>query len=139
MLEPSPVAQDLPRVVVVDDDDDVREVLELLLEDQGYEVRSARNGLEGMAAFHEVEPHVVILDLMMPVMSGWDMIEALRAGPPHVPVIVLSASHPQPIGPPIVANVPKPVDIDRLLSAVAGALGTAVPRPVSRSSSSSLC
>ncbi len=107
----------------------------MLLEEEGYEVRAAKNGLEGIAAFHEVEPHVVILDLMMPVMSGWDVIEALRAGLPQVPVIVLSASHPQPIGPPIVANVPKPVDVDRLLAAVAEALRTSAPERLSRSSS----
>ena len=59
-------------VLVVEDDPDVRSALNDLLEAEGYEVETASNGKEALERLAEHRPGLVLLDLMMPVMSGWD-------------------------------------------------------------------
>lgn len=67
------------RAVVVEDDHDLRYLYQLKLEREGYEVAVAGNGLEGLRIIHEFQPHIVLLDLMMPVMSGAEMLALMRA------------------------------------------------------------
>lgn len=86
------------RVLVVDDDPGIRSFLTGALEDEGYEVRSAINGREALAALgrlEEWEPNIILLDLYMPDVDGWSFRAAQLAltGPAaRIPVIVLSAS-----------------------------------------------
>ena len=79
------------RVLVVDDEEDVRTFVRLILEDAGYEVQTAMDGREGLQAIRVSRPDLVLLDLMMPVMDGWQVLAG--AGRQHPPFVVLSASN----------------------------------------------
>ena len=79
------------RVLVVDDDLDVRELLVSVLSDDGYEAQSARNGREALALLEHWKADVVILDLRMPVMDGWTFAEQMRQKW-RIPIVVASAS-----------------------------------------------
>ena len=81
------------RVLVIDDDDAVRWVLQRNLEHAGFEVATAEHGLEGLAMINQQPPDVVVLDLMMPVMDGFGVLDALRTDvtTAGIPVVVLTA------------------------------------------------
>jgi CheY-like chemotaxis protein len=81
-------------VVVVDDERDVRSALEDVLESEGYIVLQARDGTEALARMRGVEgPVIALIDLMMPSMSGWELISAMKADRAlrRIPVVVLTA------------------------------------------------
>ena len=80
------------RIMIVEDDDDVRDLLEIILLDS-YEVMAARNGLMGLNKLDRFEPDIVICDVAMPVMNGWDFVQRLRkkAAFKNILVIFLSA------------------------------------------------
>lgn len=109
-------------VLVVDDDDGIRKALQALLEDEGYRVLAAGNGLEALSLCRDGLPALILLDLMMPKMDGAAFMNALRLGYPAVPpVLVLSASQraPQQVGQMGVDGyLAKPFDLDELLNAV---------------------
>ncbi len=81
------------RVLVVDDDDVIRQLICLNLELEGFEVYQAADGLDALAKVREVNPAVVTLDIMMPKLDGWDAAARLRSDPAtsHVRVVLLSA------------------------------------------------
>ena len=83
-----------PLVLVVDDDPLMREMLEITLEDEGFEVECAGDGADGLARFDCVRPDLVLTDAMMPVMNGFALCEALRAHPAgiHIPILMLTAA-----------------------------------------------
>jgi DNA-binding response OmpR family regulator len=78
------------RILVVDDDADIRLLLRELLERAGYDVEEAEDGRAGLRAFFENPPSLVILDVSMPDMDGYQMLERLR-DLSDVPVLMLSA------------------------------------------------
>ena len=80
------------RVLVVDDDPDIRELLSLVLQAQGYEVRSVEHGQAALDVLATWEPVVIILDLRMPVMDGWEFRARQLAEPgwAAIPVVVLT-------------------------------------------------
>ena len=78
------------RLLFVEDDDSIRLALGLALEDEGYEVREAPDGRSGLDAFTEREPDLVLLDLRLPDMSGFDVCRAIRARS-IVPIIIVTA------------------------------------------------
>lgn len=67
------------RVLIVDDEDDILEFLKYNLEKEGYQVKTAKNGVKGIAKAKKFSPHLVILDIMMPEMDGIEVCEQLRA------------------------------------------------------------
>ena len=77
-------------LLFIEDDDQIRLALRLALEDEGYEVREAADGRTGLAAFHADEPDLVLLDLRLPDMSGFDVCRALRAMS-IVPIVMVTA------------------------------------------------
>lgn len=77
-------------LLFIEDDDAIRLALSLALEDEGYTVRQAANGAEGLAAFRESSPDLVLLDLRLPDMSGFDVCRELRAAS-IVPIIMITA------------------------------------------------
>lgn len=79
------------RILVVEDDREIREGIEIYLKNQGYEVCQAANGKEGLARIREMEIHLAIVDIMMPVMDGVTMVMKLRELEYEFPVIMLSA------------------------------------------------
>ena len=88
--EPTPARG--PLVLIVDDDPGVRAFVRASLEFEGYEVREAGNADEGLAALEEEPPDLILLDVMMPRVDGWEMLRRVqeRHGVGSIPVIMLS-------------------------------------------------
>ena len=82
-----------PRLLVIDDDPTIREMLEMVLDSEGYEVVTAPHGMAAFAILDQVRPHIIILDMKMPIMDGWGFLERYRQRPGvKVPVVVLTAA-----------------------------------------------
>ena len=81
------------RIVVVEDDPGVRQLLVTDLEVEGHQVLAFPDGIAGLAAVDEHAPDAVVCDVMMPELSGWDVVRTLRADPRHarLPVVLLTA------------------------------------------------
>ena len=77
-------------VLIVEDDPNIRELLQLYLEKDGYAVTLATDGGQGLEKFRTIQPDLVLLDVMMPVMDGWAVCKAIRAEG-NTPVIMLTA------------------------------------------------
>lgn len=78
------------KIFVIDDDNAVTDLLSVLLTSQGFEVWATNNSTDGLTHIRENTPDLVILDLMMPEMDGWEICRAVRSFS-EVPIIVLSA------------------------------------------------
>ncbi|MGZ9223063.1 MAG: response regulator transcription factor [Anaerolineales bacterium] len=78
------------KILVIDDDSAVTDLLSLLLRSQGFDVSATTNSTEGLSQIREDAPDVVVLDLMMPEMDGWQICKAVREFS-QVPIIILSA------------------------------------------------
>lgn len=81
------------RILVVDDEADINTILTVTLRRAGYEVTSAADGLEAVAAVHRQAPDLILLDVMMPRADGLETLRRIRDYVPiaHVPVIMLTA------------------------------------------------
>jgi excisionase family DNA binding protein len=81
-----------PLVLIVDDDERVREYVRVNLQMEGYSVREAANAEEGLAVLEEVSPDLVLLDVMMPEVDGWEMLRRVqeRHGVGAIPVVMFS-------------------------------------------------
>ncbi len=102
-------------VMVVDDDDEARELLAQILQDEGYEVVQAENGQRAVELALRVSPRLILLDLNMPVMDGWEFLRWLgRQSGIKSTVIVITAQIPGVI-PDASAVVRKPLDVPYLL------------------------
>ncbi len=77
-------------VLIVEDDRNIAELLQMYLEKEGYSVTTAFDGGQGLAKFRSVQPDLVLLDVMMPVMDGWAVCKSIRSES-QVPVIMLTA------------------------------------------------
>ena len=77
-------------ILIVEDDANIRELLQLYLSQEGYHIETAQDGADGLRVFKRAHPDLVLLDLMMPVMDGTQMIRELRSFS-KTPVIVLTA------------------------------------------------
>ncbi len=111
-------------ILVVEDDKDIRDCIQSVLELEGYSVQTSENGREALDHLASRTPSLILLDLMMPVMDGWEFLQKLNQLPSDrkAPVVVVSA----------VANqsdkatlsflakgfVKKPIDLDALLLTV---------------------
>jgi CheY-like chemotaxis protein len=116
------VATNRATILLVDDDLDIRESIRDVLEEEGYSVLAAANGAEALEALPALRPPcVVLLDLMMPVMDGWQFLEEARNRGllKNVPVVVLTASREFAVPTGASELVRKPVGLDDLLAAVA--------------------
>jgi two-component system response regulator MprA len=118
-------------VLVVDDEPALCQALRMILELEGHRVRTAPDGVAALAAATQEPPAVVLLDLVMPQMDGYQTEAALHALLPAVPVIFMStrdrvwqaaADHPA------AGALPKPFDVDLVLDTVARFLPPAAPR-----------
>ncbi|QRN93956.1 response regulator [Archangium violaceum] len=117
-------------MLVVDDDPDILEALSEILEAEGFEIRRARNGKEALERLEPEPPQLILLDLMMPVMDGWEFAQRMRQKPSvaNIPLIVLSAdrnvgSKATDIG--AVGHLAKPFELNDLLDMVRRSLGQA--------------
>ena len=103
-----------PCVMIVDDQEDVRDTLREVIELGGCEVVTAADGVEALQLLERMRPCLIVLDLLMPVMTGQEVLLELRKTPElaKLPVVVsTSAPHLAPSGVPI---LPKPIDISKL-------------------------
>jgi len=106
-------------VLVVEDDESIRETVRELLEFEGYRVHTASNGREALSVLSRIEsPCVIFLDLMMPVMDGWQFLDARRKDErlSSLPVIVVTAAGNLAQAPGANEIVSKPPDVDALLA-----------------------
>ena len=78
------------RILFVDDDERLRELAKAILESQGYEVLCAKDGFDGLAALKDSLPDLIISDLQMPNMDGFEFLSVIRQRFPQLPVIVIS-------------------------------------------------
>jgi len=109
-------------VLVVDDDQGIRETIDMALSDEGYQVLTASDGADALSVVEQHLPSVILLDMRMPVMDGWQFARAYRQTPgPHAPIVVVTAAleaatraaeiHADDV-------LPKPFRIDDLLQVV---------------------
>lgn len=111
----------VPRILVVDDDDLVREVVTAVLRGNGHEVESARNGAEALECLAERPAfHLILLDVQMPVLDGWGTIRELRERGCSTPVVMMSghAIESEALRCGAEALLAKPFDHARLVDAV---------------------
>jgi len=85
----------LKKILVIEDDMDARRMLSLALKSSGYIVFGAENGEEGLKMFKEEKPDLVILDVVMPLMDGWEVLKRIKAGfrSRKVPVIMVTGKN----------------------------------------------
>jgi CheY-like chemotaxis protein len=113
--------QRAPTVLVIDDEDYVADMLASALELEGYTVHQAYNGRDGLALGQRLAVDLMIIDIMIPYMSGTTLVDKLRRldHTANVPMILISAgARPRQLLP-NVRFVPKPFDIDTMLDLVA--------------------
>lgn len=79
-------------ILVVDDDPDLREFLRLTLTSMGFEVTSAANGREALDVLEGYDPDLILLDMKMPVMDGWEFCRTLEGRDARPPIVVLTAA-----------------------------------------------
>ena len=115
------------RILVVEDDPDIADSIQLILKTRGYDVSLAANGQEALDRLAEGLPSVIVLDMLMPIMNGWQFASELARRYPHgrPPIIVVTAaeharSRADEIG--AEAYVKKPFEARTLLAAVADVL-----------------
>ncbi|MGH9902382.1 MAG: response regulator, partial [Pyrinomonadaceae bacterium] len=107
-------------VLVIDDDQIVNELICEFLTVEGYRVESAFDGLQAMRMFRPAEHDVVMTDVAMPLMNGWELIAALRVRAPELPVVLITGygsgnwneSYLQKQG--VAAVLSKPLDLARM-------------------------
>jgi two-component system response regulator VicR len=114
-------------VLVVDDEHDIANAVEMVLTMEGYQTCLAQNGKEALELLKEMptKPDLIISDLMMPIMDGYEFVTALRANPEYrnIPLMITSAGRfDEKRLPPGGSNIfiRKPFDLDNLIAQVAG-------------------
>jgi two-component system, OmpR family, response regulator ResD len=111
-------------VLVVDDDPNIRRMIVAALRRDGYQFLEAPNGRDALDLMRDQHPDVVVLDLMMPVLSGWDVLRERQHDPSlsRIPVIVVSANRDPDVAVAVNAGIcaflPKPFDIGALSALV---------------------
>jgi PAS domain S-box-containing protein len=124
-------ASDAFRVLVVDDDPSVRDLVARHLNRDGYRVETASNGQLALAKAKSFDPHVITLDVLMPHLDGWAVLDRLKSDPElkQIPVIILSITDERKLGFSLGASevLTKPVDHGELREVVAKHLSE--PRP----------
>ena len=118
MRESSPGARKFV-ILVVEDDDDTREQVSDLLTGEGYQVVPVADGGKALAVLAQLKPDLILLDLMLPVVSGWEVLAELTANPAlgTIPVVVMSAFVDQAL-PGVACALRKPLGVDELRSVV---------------------
>ena len=118
----APVKPRTNRVLVIDDDETVRDLMRRVLSREGFDVVTASDGQEGLALARELRPSVITLDVMMHEMDGWSVLQAIRADPAlaDIPVVMLSILDEKQRGFALGASayLTKPVDRARLAAAL---------------------
>jgi CheY-like chemotaxis protein len=124
----SPFREQSFRVLIVDDDSNIRRMMIAALKREGYSFFEATNGAEALDIMRREHPNVVVLDLMMPIVSGWDVLKERSNNPDllSIPIIIISANRGPELATAvdkgICAFLPKPFDIGALSALVRSCL-----------------
>jgi len=117
------------RILIVDDDESIRQIVRICLTDEGYDVSEAPNGQVALTALREFTPSLILLDLRMPVMDGWEFARRYEKFPgPRAPIVafVAALNAEQDCADLDAAGIlAKPFDLDDLLDAVRSQLPVA--------------
>jgi CheY-like chemotaxis protein len=136
MAPPRAAPVRVPLILVVDDTPSLLDLVRTCLEEEGYRVVTCLRSRDALRLAHEERPDAILLDLVMPEMSGWEVLEHLRADTAFVrtPVIVCTAYVAEalgrlpdlrgPTGDARIGLLPKPFDTEELVEVVAAATGT---------------
>ena len=123
-------------ILVVDDDMELSDGLRVVLEKQGYRVIQARDGQQGKQQVYQQRPDLVILDMMMPRMGGYPVLEHFKGKPDAPPIIMITANegsrhkaYAEYLG--VIDYIRKPFAMDELLEAVQKALNAEPEAPAS--------
>jgi CheY-like chemotaxis protein/two-component sensor histidine kinase len=120
IIEPENSSSDEPLILVVEDDDASRELLEVTLTQEGYRVASVSSGKEALELANTMKPFAITLDIMMPGMSGWDVLKHLKLEiqTHNIPVIITTMLDEKDLGVVwgAVEHFIKPIQKDKLLS-----------------------
>ncbi|MBW2637649.1 MAG: sigma-54-dependent Fis family transcriptional regulator [Deltaproteobacteria bacterium] len=119
----------MSKILVIDDDSSICETLELYLTEEGYQVQTALTGTDGLNRFVEISPDVVILDIRLPDIDGFTVLEDLREENENVKVIMITAHHDMESTIEAMKGgafdyIHKPVDVDELDIAIKKAINT---------------
>lgn len=79
------------RILLAEDEEHIARLIEFKLKKEGHQVRVARNGVEALEFFPEAEWSLIILDVMMPILDGWQVLKEVRTKNPDVPILMLTA------------------------------------------------
>jgi DNA-binding response OmpR family regulator len=117
------MADERKTILIVDDDNELSDGLRAVLEKQGHRIVQARDGQQGKQAIYNQRPDLVILDMMMPRMGGYPVLEHFRGKPDAPPIIMITANegsrhkaYAEYLG--VVDYIRKPFAMERLLEAV---------------------
>jgi len=123
-MEDVPHAETPLKVLVVDDQEVIRDTLQTALDDEGFTVETAANGREALDVLERWDPCVILLDLLMPVMDGWAFCAEQRRSGDTTPVVLLSAAGGLDEEAKTLCAagfIAKPFDLDHVISAIEGA------------------
>src|SRR5579885_2586396 len=119
-------------ILIVDDDVELSDGLRVVLERQGFRVFQARDGMQGKQMVYQQRPDLVILDMMMPRMGGYPVLEHFKGKADAPPIIMITANegsrhkaYAEYLG--VIDYIRKPVAMERLLEAVHRGLGQSGP------------
>lgn len=108
-----------PRILIVDDDNDARRLYALGLNQRGFEVKLAANGAEAVERIASERPDVILLDWLMPLMDGREVLDRITDEAADAAIIVISGQPaPQPLDPRIRSWLCKPITIDQLVTEI---------------------
>ena len=121
------------RVLIVDDDDAIRALLFTILRRRRFAVDAARNGLEALARLRQCRYAVILLDLMMPMKSGWDVLDELQRLPADtrpVVIVLTAGNEPRNLDARLVAaSISKPFDVEVLMETVMACTNALAEQP----------
>ena len=118
------------KILLVDDDPDLVEAMKIILENKSYDVAVAHDGKEGLKKVETEQPNLIILDVMMPEIDGYEMCTKLKSDPQygHIPILLLTAvgeaisttTYTKEMGMKMEADdyIPKPVELTELVERV---------------------
>jgi CheY-like chemotaxis protein len=119
------------RILVADDETDIRNILRRLLLSEGFCVSEAGNGIEALAAAEHCDIDLVLIDITMPRMSGAEAVRELRANPRYAstPIMMMTGHAPAGVASQLgdITLFPKPLDLSQVLSAIQQAVRPARP------------
>jgi CheY-like chemotaxis protein len=126
MTDYIPIDKTLKKVLIVDDNKDIRHLLGHILEEAGYQVFYANDGPQALAQAQTQQPDLILMDLSLPELDGWEVLKRLRNQPmfSHIPIIALTAfvnvkTHTKALAAGFSYYLPKPFQISEMLKVIA--------------------